>query len=79
MANLMYLVTNGASDPTKASLPLVMANGAIDAGHTATLLFAGDGVDLIRDALAAEVKGVALPTFAELMKTAVSKKIKVYV
>ena len=35
MATLVYSSTTGSEDPTRATLPYIMANGAVEAGHTA--------------------------------------------
>jgi len=37
MAKLLFIGTSGSSDPTQAVMPLVMARGALEAGHEAKI------------------------------------------
>jgi predicted peroxiredoxin len=42
MATILFVSTFGSDDPTRATLPLVAANGAIEAGHNPQLFLAGE-------------------------------------
>ena len=72
MATLLYLGTHGSDDPTKAGLVFVAANGASEAGHDPVVALLGEGVNLMKDDLAASTSGVGFPSVKELMATTVA-------
>jgi predicted peroxiredoxin len=45
----LYLGSHGPEDPTRASLPLHMAKGAVEAGHTAEVVLQGDAALLFNE------------------------------
>jgi predicted peroxiredoxin len=64
----LYMVTKGASDPTGASIPVHMAvNGSLEVGHDVTVLFAGDGAEVIVKDNAQTIEGVGVPPMRELL------------
>jgi predicted peroxiredoxin len=64
----LYTVTKGAGDPTGASLPLHMAvNGSLEVGQDVTVLFAGDGVEVLLGDNPQTMQGVGLPPMKELL------------
>jgi predicted peroxiredoxin len=64
----LYIVTKGASDPTGASIPVHMAvNGSLEVGHDVTVLFAGDGAEVIIGNNAETIQGVGVPSMEELL------------
>ena len=62
----LYLGSHGPEDPTRAALPLHMARGAVEAGHTAEVVFQGDAALLFNETIAANVQPVGLPSLTEL-------------
>ncbi len=46
MATILFVSTFGSDDPTRATLPLVAANGAVEAGHNPQLFLAGEATYL---------------------------------
>lgn len=52
MARFLYFSTPGSDDPTRAVMPFVLANGAIEAGHQADIALAGEAVYLMKEAIA---------------------------
>ena len=72
--------TAGASDPTRASIPLhVVANGCVEVGHDSAVLLAGDAADLIVGDTAKEIRGVGIPPATELLAKLVEHKVPIYV
>jgi predicted peroxiredoxin len=70
----------GASDPTRASIPLhLVANGCIEAGHDSAIVLAGDAAELILGDTAETLEGVGLPPVRELLAKLVEHKIPIYV
>ena len=79
MATQLYFSTNGSDDPTKATLPFVMASGAIDAGHEPAIVLVGEAVVVMRDVVAENVQAVGLPPFKEMLTKAIDNKVPIYV
>jgi predicted peroxiredoxin len=77
---ILYLATTGASDPTKASIPLhIAANGSVEAGQECTVVLAGDAVELVSRDTAQGVEGVGIPPALELFQKLSENEIPVYV
>jgi predicted peroxiredoxin len=77
---ILYLATTGASDPTKASIPLhIAANGSVEAGQECAVVLAGDAVELVSRDTAQRVEGVGIPPARELFQKLSENEIPVYV
>ncbi len=62
MGTIMNFSTNGSENPTKAVLPFLNANGAVEAGHEPAITLFGDAVVLMKDSVAnAVVRSVSRP------------------
>ncbi len=79
MAKILYIGTNGSENPTKSVIPLLGANGAVEAGHEAVIGLVGDAVVLMKDAVANSVVPVGWPPLKEILATTVSNKTPIYV
>jgi uncharacterized protein involved in oxidation of intracellular sulfur len=79
MARELFIGTHGSEDPTKATLPFLLAGGAIDAEHEPAIILVGDAVVVMDDAVANSVQGVGLPPFKELLAKVVDNKVPIYV
>lgn len=79
MTRELFIGTHGSEDPTKATLPFLLAVGAIDAGHEAAIVLMGDAVVVMDDAVANSVQGVGFPPIRELIAKVVENKVPVYV
>ncbi len=79
MTTMLYVGTHGPDDPTRATFPFHFANGALDAGYSAKILLVGDAALLLKESIAREVRGVAVPPLAELMRTVVDRGAEVHV
>ena len=77
---VLYLSTTGASDPTKASLPLhIAANGSVEAGQECAVVLAGDGVELVSRETAEGVEGVGIPPARELFQKLAQNAVPIYI
>ena len=74
----LYIASHGSEDPTRASLPFLMAKGAKEAGHEIEIALMGDSVVLFNEGMASNVQGVGIPPLKELMAFARENKIPVY-
>jgi predicted peroxiredoxin len=79
MAKILFFSTNGSENPTKAALPFIGANGAVDAGHEPVIALFGDAVVVMKDAVRDAVVPVGWPPLRELMRTAVEHKVPIHV
>lgn len=79
MAMLLYYSTNGSENPTKAVLPFLGANGAIEAGHQAQIVLFGDAVVVMKDEVAGSVVPVGWPSLKDLMATTIKNGVPIYV
>ena len=77
---VLFLATTGASDPTKASLPLhIAANGSLEAGQECAVVLAGDATELVSRETADGVEGVGVPPARELLQKLLDNQVPVYV
>ncbi|MBC5767325.1 DsrE family protein [Ramlibacter albus] len=58
MATLLVHVVTGPENPTRAALGFLVAKTALDQGHAVALFLAGDGAQLLRDAVLDGVAGL---------------------
>ncbi len=77
---ILYLVTAGAADPTRASLPLhIAANGSVGEGQECAVVLAGDATELVSREQAQQVEGVGIPPARELLQKLLDHQVPVYV
>lgn len=77
---MLVWATSGASDPTKASIPLhVVANGCVEVGHDSSLILAGDAAELIIGNNADQIEGVGIPPARELLDKLVEHRVPIFV
>ena len=72
MTTIVYAGTHGPDDPTRATLPFHLAGGALEAGFKAQIMLLGDATYLLKEALAKEIRGVAVPPLVELVEKVVA-------
>jgi predicted peroxiredoxin len=77
---ILYLVSTGASDPTRSSIPLHIAvNGSVAEGQECALALVGDGTELVSRETAERVEGVGIPPARELLQKVRDHEVPVYV
>ena len=73
MGSLLVNITHGPEHPFRAALGLLVAKTAASEGHDVSVFLAGDGVQLIRDAVLDSLvglgSGAAREHFDDLTKT----------
>ncbi len=74
------MVTSGAGDATRASIPLHLAvNGSLEVGQTVGILLAGDATELVSAAVRDSLEGIGVPPVRELLAKARQHDVPVYV
>ena len=77
---MLLWATSGASDATKASIPLhVAANGCLEVGHETGIILAGDAAELVIGNTAETMQGVGIPPVSELLAKLREHSVPVYV
>jgi predicted peroxiredoxin len=79
MSTILFYGTCGTDDPTRAVIPFHMARGALEAGYQAEVALIGDATFLMKDEIAKEVKGVAVPNAAEIIAELAEKGLRIHV
>jgi len=79
MASELFFGMHGSEDPTKATLPFLMANGAVEAGHQAAIVLVGDAAVLMKSIVVENVHGVGYPPLKELMDKVIAAKVPIYI
>jgi predicted peroxiredoxin len=77
---ITYFASAGASDPTRASIPLhLAANGSLEVGQDVTVILGGDAAELVLDDTAERLEGVGVPSMRELLAKLRDHAVPVYV
>ena len=77
---ILYLASAGASDPTRASIPLhIAANGSVGEAQDCSVVLAGDATELVSREKAEQVEGVGIPPAKELLQKLIDNQVPVYV
>jgi predicted peroxiredoxin len=77
---VLYTLTTGTADPTKASLPIHLAvNGSHENGDETAILMAGDGTEYLAVGAIDAAQGVGVPALAELFTKVRGYEVPVYV
>ncbi len=77
---VLYFVTAGETDATRASLPLHLAvNGSVEVGHDTAVVFVGDATELLSEETANRLEGVGVPAVRELMAKLLEHRVPVFV
>ncbi len=77
MARILIIATHGSEDPTRAGLAFFMAKGAVEAGHQAEIVLAGDGAVLARQTVVDSILPVGIPPLKDLVSFARDRAIPV--
>jgi predicted peroxiredoxin len=78
MAKILVHITCGPENPTKAALGFLVARAAIDDGHEVSMFLAGDGVQLLRDAVLDSLTGLGTGSLRESYDAVVAGGARLY-
>ncbi len=77
---ILYLVSSGSTDPTRASIPLHLAvNGSAEVGHDVGVVLAGDATELVRPDVLDNLEGLGVPPARDLVGKARDHQVPIYV
>lgn len=79
MATILFNVTNGSNDPTKATLPFIGAVSAVDNGDQPEVALLGEAAYLAIEDVANAVRGIGFPPLSDLLAKVVEHEVPVYV
>ena len=79
MAQILVQVTCGPEDPTRAALGFLVAKSALEEGHEVSVFLAGEGAQLLRDAVLDNLTGLGTGKLRELYDAIVAKGGRFYV
>jgi predicted peroxiredoxin len=79
MASILVHITHGPEAPTRAALGFLVAKAAAASGHQVTLFLAGDGVQLLRDAVLDNLVGLGTGSLRESYDAIVAAGGRFYV
>lgn len=78
MAKILVHITCGPENPTKAALGFLVAKAAVDEGNEVSLFLAGDGVQLLRDAVLDSLTGLGTGNLRESYDAVVASGARLY-
>lgn len=65
---VLFLAMTGASDPTRASIPMhIAANGSLEVGQEPEIVLAGDAAEIVLGDALEKIVGVGIPPMRELV------------
>ena len=79
MSTILYVGTSGTNDPTRATLPFLLASGAVDEGFQAGIALLGEAAYLMKDVIAGQIHGVGFPPLIDLLEKVKESQVPIYV
>lgn len=77
---IIYFVSSGTADATRASIPLhLAANGSVEVGQEASIVLGGDATELMVGDHVERLEGVGVPPARELLAKLRDHEVPVYV
>ena len=79
MAKILFNITNGTNNPTKASLGFMLARTAVEEGHEVQVFLNAGAVSLIRNPVLESLVGLGTGKLSEHFNILVNAKVPIYV
>jgi uncharacterized protein involved in oxidation of intracellular sulfur len=79
MGNLLFVGTFGTDDPTRATMPFIVASGALDRGHEPGIVLMGEAVYLLKEGVLDGIHGVGFPALKDLVSKMIDHEVPIYV
>jgi len=78
MGKILCIGTYATDDPTRATMPFIVAAGALERGHEPIIALMGEGVYLFKEGVVDAVQGVGFPPLRQFMDNMISHKVRFY-
>lgn len=78
MGKIVYSGTYASDDPTRATMPFLLAAGALDRGHEPIIVLMGEAVYLMKDEVVDAIQGVGLPSLRDLLDKVLQNDVPIY-
>ena len=79
MATILLVASSGSDDPTRATIPFVVATGALEASHQPAVVLMGEATYLMKAEVREQIHGVGWPPLRNLWSTLMAQGVKVHV
>ena len=79
MATILYVGTWGSDDSTRATMPFLSANGAVEAGHKAEIMLLGEATYLLKDHIVDQIDGVGWPPLQGILSQVIENGTPIHV
>jgi uncharacterized protein involved in oxidation of intracellular sulfur len=79
VASILFQGSHGSDDPTLAAMPFIGANGAIEAGHQASIVLIAEATLLMKDVIADAITPVGFPPLNEHIAKAIASRIPIHI
>jgi predicted peroxiredoxin len=79
VGKLLFVGTFATDDPTRASMPFIVASGALDKGHKPTIALMGEAVYLMKKGIVDTVHGVGFPPLGQVVDKILENKVPIYI
>lgn len=79
MSTILYVGSHGPVDPTRATLPFILARGALDAGHQPQIALLTEAALLVKDQILKQVAAVGFPALRDLLPGLVDDGVPIFV
>jgi hypothetical protein len=76
---LLFVGTFATDDPTRASMPFIVASGALDRGHQPMIVLMGEAVYLLKEGVAESVHGMGFPPLSQPLAKILEHRVPIYV
>ena len=79
MAKILFNITNGTNNATKATLGFMLARTAVEEGHEVSVFLNADAVSLIRQPVLENLVGLGTGSLSEHFKVLKKARVPIYV
>lgn len=79
MTKILFNVTNGSNDPTRATLPFIGAASAAANGDEPEIALLGEGAYLAIESVVDAIHGIGFPPLSDLFAQIIEHEVPVYV
>lgn len=79
MATILYAGSHGPVDPTRATLPFILARGALEAGHRPQIALLTEAPLVLKAEIQQRLTALGFPPLRELLPGLVEHQVPIFV